>query len=82
MLFTALREQDDGGVLVLLWVVRTEDNKAEPYAKADAFEDKGGTWTKCLRSKIWPICLARDLLWPVDLTQPIISVLERQSILL
>ena len=63
-------------------MIRTEDNEAKPYAKADVFEDKGGTWTKCLRSKFWPICLALHLVWPVGLTQPIISVLERQCILL
>lgn len=40
VLFAALREQDDRGVLVQFWVIWAEDNESEPYAKAGAFEDK------------------------------------------
>lgn len=39
-LINALKEQDDRGVLVQFWGIRTEDNEAEPYATAGTFEDK------------------------------------------
>lgn len=39
-LITALKEQDDCGVLVRFWAIETEDNEAGDYAKAGAFGDK------------------------------------------
>ena len=39
-LLAALEEQDDQGVLVQFWLIKREDNEAEPYAEAGTSKEK------------------------------------------
>ena len=40
MLLAALKEQDDGGVLVQFWLILRKADEADPDAKAGTFEER------------------------------------------